>query len=221
MLAFSIPLFGVIYAIAAATYFLLGATARGGKTAQAVGGVLVVVAALNAYVENPAIGRIVRFPYATIVLTLGFALAYTILCLRLMEQIGARNRRVGFHFSYLPLAYACLLGVALFSLSPRMPKPDDPALAVYVWITFSFALHVPLFAAGKSQAAKVEGALQGTSVPATRAAYLSWVCGSLGLLMLPVTITYMWTRVDWRLFALNATVTSLLLLLCIIGRPPR
>ncbi len=217
MPSLSLPPFAVTYGVAAAAFFLFGFTRRGGRTAQAIGGVLAVIAALNAYVESRAIAGIVRFPYATLVLILGFALTYTILCLRLMEQIGVKRR--AFVFSYLPLAYAFLLGFPL--VAPRMAKLENPALALYVGIAFSFALHVPLFAAGKSQAAKIPGVLESAPEPSIYAFRPWWFSGSLGLLVLFVLFVSVLAGTDWRLYSLNGVMTSLLSLLCVIARPPR
>jgi hypothetical protein len=219
MNSLSIPLLGIIYGLAAVAFFLFGLTRRGGKTAQAIAGVLLVVAALNAYAENRAITRIIGFRYATLVLIVGFALAYTLLCLRLMEQIGIRNRRVAFLYSYLPFAYVCLLGVVVVAL--RTAKLENPALGLYVWVTFAFALHVPLFAAGKSKVAEFARALHGASLSGIYPGYALWSSGTLGLLLIAVFFAYWIAGTDWRLYSLNAVVTSLLLLLCVMARPPK
>ncbi len=213
----SSPLFGLIYGVAGSICLFRGVRRYDNRLLGALGWVFLVVAALDSYVEVHAPVPIAAFAFAAPVMIVGFGVAYTFFCFRLMEQSGVVSRGHQFFLSYLPLVYAYLLGWAL--ISPRMSRLENPPLALLAGVVLLCALHVPLFAGGKAQAVKLVG-----SSPQTHPAFtlsrqgFPAIVYALGIPPLVAFVMQFMIQSDWRLWCLNAALAVFLGALCFVAR---
>jgi hypothetical protein len=196
------PLFGITYAVAGVT--CLAAGFHRYKLLLPLSGVMIVVAALNAYVEEWPNSRTIKFEVAAPLLLFGFLWPYTALSMSLMGKLGIQGRRQRFVSSFLPLIYS--VAVALILNVRAFGTLENPPLVLYVFIVFLVVLHVPAFAAGKTKAINNQEftSLQQTQIQLPlRIVNLVLATSLFVILLIQVT-----NREDWRLFGSDAVLTT-------------
>ena len=210
----SIPFFAIAYASAGTACALWRFRNVDAKLFHSLGALIFSIAAVNAYVEEWRILKTIEFESAVCLLTIGFLAAYTALSIRLMGQFEISGR-MAVRYSYLPIVYLFSLGLVL--ASPDLKKLENPPLAFYIFLVLACGLHVPAFAAGKSQATKAQGL---SVAPHDRPEYLSGLRTPLFALGLPLLVTIAIqasVRDDWRLFGANVAMTIAITSLFVVG----
>jgi hypothetical protein len=201
----SIPFFAIVYAFAGTACVFWRFRNPNAQPLHSLGVLIFSIAAINGYIEEWRILRTIKFESAICLLTIGFLAAYTALSICLMGQLGI-SRRVAVVSSYLPFFY--LFAIGLLIASPELKGLENPPLAFYIFLVLVCGLHLPAFAAGKSQATNVQGL---RSLPdADRLKYLSGLRTPLFALGLPLLVTFaiqVSVRNDWRLFGANVLIT--------------
>jgi hypothetical protein len=122
-------------------------------------GLILVLAIVNAYIEatapNPDAkpwkhAQVSEFHLASFFLVLSFTFFYTLLTVGLVElAVGTDNHRAAFVSGYLPILYLC--SILLLMAIPKLAAAENPPLAVYTFMVFGCAIHVPCVATGKAQ----------------------------------------------------------------------
>jgi hypothetical protein len=201
----NIPFFGIAYAFAGTACVLWRFRNVDAKPLHSLGVLIFSIAAINAYIEEWRTLKTIKFESVVCLLTIGFLAAYTAVSICLMGQLGI-SRRVAVLYSYLPVVY--LFSIGLVVASPELKELENPPLAFYIFLVLACGLHVPAFAAGKSQATKVQGL---RILPhADRLEYFSGLRTPLFALGLPLLVTFAIqasVRHDWRLFGANVVMT--------------
>jgi hypothetical protein len=212
----SAPLFGITYSIAGATCFIVGIRKL---RIMPLGGIMIVVAALNIYVEIWPIPKY-SFESAASLLLIGFLWPYTALSMGLMEDLGIAGRHRRFVSSFLPLVYVLALGFVM--LLPRLKTLENPPLALYIFIVFLSVIHIPGFVAGKSQVmgGKTYGRASRAYASNNYTSLLRIPLLSLSPPLLIIFLVQVTTRDDWRLFCSNAVLTVAITLLFALARWP-
>jgi hypothetical protein len=162
-----------------------------------------------------------RFPFVYIVATIlpVFALAYRSLCLRLIERTGLRPSFLKERYSFLPLVYCGLAASAI--MSPTFAKNENPLLELFLFIGLVCAVHVPMFAAGRSKIVKF---VTSSGIVANKGAPdFSWgfFATAIAILGTPLVLTLIVQAVehnDYRLFLVDAVMTIIILSLLVICR---
>jgi hypothetical protein len=211
-----LPLFGIAYGVTGVACGLWWLR-NNHKALKAVCGVILAVAIVNGYVEEWGRLKRIRFDYAVLLLIVIFLWPYTTLCIRLMENLGITNRLAAVWSSYLPVVYLLMTGMAL--ASPGMIKLENLPLAFAYFLALVCSLHVPAFAAGKSQAMNVLGSPK-TSQALARRSSTSLLRGAITALGAPLYIALIvqnTMRDDWRLFGADVVITVAIISLCLIS----
>jgi hypothetical protein len=212
----SIPFFGITYALTGIACAFWSFHNVDAKLLRSLGALIFSIAAVNAYIEEWRILKTIKFGNAVCLLTIGFLAAYTALSVRLMGELGI-SRRVAVLYSYLSVVY--LFSIGLVVASPNLKELENPPLAFYIFLALACGLHVPAFAAGKSQASRVQ---ELRILPhADRLEYFSSLRTPLFTLGLPLLFTLAIqasTRDDWRLFGANVFMTIAITSLFAVAR---
>jgi hypothetical protein len=124
----TIPSFGIVYGLMGIVGCLWGF--RRGKPLQALGVVLLFVGAINAYSED---WGVLKHYDVALPLLVGFLGGYTLLSIRLMNQLGINKFRVAFTYSFFPIVYVLGASVGL-SLPSIMKIGDNPPLTLYAFL---------------------------------------------------------------------------------------
>jgi hypothetical protein len=179
-------------------------------------GVLIVVAALNTYVEEWPNLKLIKFEVAAPLLLFGFPWPYTALSMSLMEKLGIQGRRQRFVSSFLPLIYS--VAVALVLNVPALGTLENPPLVLYVFVVFLVVLHVPAFAAGKSKAIKNQEFATGPLPETPSQLPLKIIILVLGTPLFAIFLLQITRRDDWRLFGTDAVLTGAIATLHVVAR---
>jgi len=213
-----LPPFAIIYGLAGIASGLWFSRASSSAVLRALSGVVFAIAVLNGYVEEWVNLRRVRFDYSALFMVVIFAWPYAALCVQLMKQLGINKRSSAEWYSYLPIVYLLLVSLAV--ASPGLSKLENPPLSLYIFVAFICVLHVPAFATGRSQLAKLQRdgqVFQLGDVGLSRSIIRrGLVCLAVPLLI--SVIVQVATLDDWRLFCSNAVITAAIASLFIISR---
>jgi len=176
------------------------------------------IAVLNAYAEEwPTLKRF-RFEYAVPVLVVLFLLPYRSLCLRLIERTGLRPGLIKEQYSDLFQAYALFTGAAIVSLI--YGKGQNSRLEVFAFIVFVCALHVPMFAFGRSKIGEFvvrSGIALPKAPPDISWGFFITAIAILGTPLVLALIVEAFVRDDYRLFAIDAVMTAIIFSLLVIS----
>jgi len=208
------PLFGITYALAGVTCLAAGFQRR--KFLLPLSGVMIVVAALNTYVEEWPNLKLIKFEVAAPLLLFGFLWPYTALSMSLMEKLGIQGRLPRFVSSFLPVIYAMAVGVVLNV--PTFGTLENPPLVLFVFIVFLVVLHVPGFVAGKSKAIKNQEFTSGPLTGMRSHLPLKIIILVLATPLFVVLLLQITKRDDWRLFGSDAVLTAAIATLFVIAR---
>ena len=213
----NVPLFGITYLISGTACVLWSFRKVEARLIQTLSALFFVIAAMDGCIEKWTDLKRFGFEGPMLLISVGFLCAYTMLDLNLMERVGIKKRSTAVVSSFLPIVYALSVG---FALALRDVKADEnPPLTVYVFLVLIFAIHVPAFAFGTSQATKVLGL---RILPhANRLEYFSGLrtpLFALGLPLLATLIIQAFTGDDWRLFGTNAVMTIVVASLFAVAR---
>src|ERR1700738_3366399 len=148
------PFFGIAYDVAATACAIWSFYRVEAKPLYSLGALILVIAAVNAYIEEWTNLKSFNFEGLALLLTFGLLWAYSMLILSLMERGGMKKRSTAFVSAFLPIVHIFSIGLA-FAL-PDMKTDENPALTFYIFLVFILVIHVPAFAYGKSQATKVQ-----------------------------------------------------------------
>lgn len=215
-----LPIFAITYAATGALFAFLWLRENSVRALQALSGVILAIAALNGYAEEWSSLKSIRFENAALLLIAGFVWPYSVMSVRLMQQAGVARGRKAFLSSVLPLVYLTFLGMILLNLRD-LSTADNPPLAMYVWMIFICALHVPCFAAGKSKTLENQRKTElsaststslGLPIDALRQALLALAIPLCIVLAFQLTI-----RDDWELFFLDFGMSVTVALLFLIA----
>lgn len=216
--AMQLPLFGITYAatgIASGVWWLRGARNR---VLPALSGVIVAVAALNAYVEGWGVLKRTLPDYAVWFLLVIFLVPYATLSIRLMEQMEGMSWRPAVWSSYLPIVCLLFLGLGM-AIGPR-GSTDNRPLALFVGVTLVCALHVPAFAYGKGDVVKImrSSGIPNAGTPKLSPGVLKQAAVALGVPLLITLGVQLAARDDWKPFGINVVMTAAILALFLLSR---
>jgi len=182
-------------------------------------GLVLSIGLLNAYSEMWR--YLLRYPFAYVnpVLTFLFVLPYRTLTLRLVERSGLRPGSLKEFLSGLVFFYAFV--IPAFVVTQIYQNSEDPALMVLIFTAFACALHVPIFAFGQSVMRKSTpkpGIVVPTEAPNFSRRFFGIAIAILGTPLVLTMIVQLKMRRDYRLFAVDAVLTVLILSLFVICR---
>lgn len=213
------PLVGIVYALAAVGCAAWAIRRKTDRIPWSLSGLIFSIAILNVYVEEwPALKRL-GFGYAVPILLVLFVLPYRSFCLRLIERTGLRPGFVKEQYSFLPLVYAGFVALAI--VVPFFAQGGNPVYTLFVFIVVVCALHVPMFASGRSKIAEfvAKSGIVRTEAPPD----ISWgfFTTAMAILGIPLVLTLIVQAVvhdDCRLFTVDAVLTAIIFLLLVISR---
>ena len=217
--AVTLPLVFIVYFLGAASCAVWAIRKKTDGILWPLSGLIFSIALLNACAEEWPTLKQLRFEHAAPVLIVLFLLPYRALCLRLIERTGLRSLLMKEMYSFLVLVYAGL--IAMMALSPIFARDKNPPFVLFTFVVFVCALHVPLFAAGKSKVAKFVASK--TVVVREAPPDISWrfFTTAMAILGIPLVLTLIFRAVlhdDYRLFAVDGVLTAIIFALLAISR---
>jgi hypothetical protein len=214
----TLPLSGIAYVLAALGCAVWAICRKTDSVLPSLSGLIFSIAILNAYTEEWLVLKPFRFVYVLPTLMLLFLLSYRSLCLRLIERTGLRRALIKEMYSFLPLFYAGLAAIAI--ISPAFAKGENPPLALFIFIVLVCAVHVPMFAAGRSKVAKFVAASEIVTEthPDISWRFLTIAMTVTGTPLVLTLIVQAVVRNDYRLFAVDAVMTALIFSLLAVSR---
>lgn len=218
----TVPLVGIAYAAAAAGCVVWAIRRRTETVIWSLSGLIFSVALLNGYAEKWLPLKGFGFGYAAPALVVLFVLTYRSFCLRLIERTGLRHGFAKEQYSGLPEAYALFAGGMIVPLFVR--KTENPALWLLAVIALVCALHVPMFAFGRSKIGDFllnAGLAASKAVPDISWSFLAIATAVLGAPLVLTLIIRAAPQGDYRLFAFDAVLTVVTLSLLVISRRGR
>ncbi len=214
----TLPLSGIAYTLGAVGCIVWAICRKTEAILWSLSGLIFAMGILNACSEEWLLVKRFRFEYVVLVLMVLFLLPYRSLCLRLIERTGLRASLRREMYSFLPLFYAGLAAIAI--ISPAFAKGENPPLALFIFIVLVCAVHVPMFAAGRSRVAKFVAASE--SVTETHPD-ISWrfLTNAMVLTGTPLVLTLIVQAVvrdNYRLFVVDAVMTAIIFSLLAVSR---
>ena len=184
-----------------------------------VGEVAVSIALFNWFVQQEReTDRLLGFEATVIILAVVFALALRALSIRLMELTVA-DRKLAERFSLLPLLYMFLFSLAVSARG--FASFERPALSVFMLTVVACALHVCMFAFGKSEAIRrlactdklrPIAADRSECVKTWRYAAATIIVPTILALVVQIT-----SGDDWRLMGINLALSGTLVSLVVVA----
>jgi hypothetical protein len=166
--------------------FLRGAAKRErAGIVTALGLVMLSVASINVYVEGWETFKATPFEEVAVALLIGLVMANSLLVLRLVAELEMGRGLRAFVSSFLPVVYALAFG--FIPLLDGIKFNESPPQAIYYFAILIFAIHVPAFAYGRSQATSKPP--QGINGPGFRA-YFPTLVGPISVLTVPLTLAW-------------------------------
>jgi hypothetical protein len=216
----TLPVVGIAYVLAAAGCAVWAIWKKTDRLLWPLSGLMFSIALLNAYSEEWVVLKRVPFQYVFLVLTVVFVFMYRSLSLRLIERTGLRRPAlVKEQYSGLLQAYAGFAGITIVSV--MLAKGENPPLELFAFIVFVCALHVPMFAFGRS---KIANFLVNSGLAAPKAVPdISWGFFTVAIAILgtPLVVTLIVQAVvhdDYRLFTVDAVLTAIIFSLLVISK---
>lgn len=205
----NVPLFGVVYVFAGTTVLLAEKLKR--SPLQAAGILLIVIGVLNAYAEGWS--TLKRYDLSIPILGSFFA-AYSLFAMRLMKATGVTTRSAAVLHSFLPLMFTLAVGLAM-AAPELMSATENLPLSMYFLLLLLVAIHVPMFAFGRSRAIQSQEAI---SPPALKSMHefnakigrLDAFLLVLGAPLFACFVIQLVCRSDWRLLGANLIMTMVL-----------
>lgn len=214
----TLPLVGIAYSLAAASCAVWAIRRKTEEIIWSLTGLMFSIAILNTYVEEWSALKWLRFDYAAPALVVLFLLPYRSFCLRLIERTGLQPRLAKEQYSFLTLAYAGFLTVMIMSFFLR---GENPAFQLLTFIALVCALHVPMFAAGRSKIVHFLVKSRLAKTKTTSDISWSFFAKATSILGAPLAVAFIGRTVlhdDYRLFAVDAVLTAVILSLLAISR---
>lgn len=214
----TLPVAGMAYALAAVGWGVRAIRRKAEGIGWPLTGLIFSIAVLNTYSEEWPAPKWLRFGYAAPVLVALFLLSYRSFCLRLIERTGLRPRLAKEQYSFLVLAYAGFLAVMVLSL---LASGENPPFELLMFMAFVCALHVPMFASGRSKIANLlakSGLAAPKAVPDISWGFFATATAILGTPLVVTLIARAVLHDDYRLFAVDAVLTAVMLSLLAISR---
>ena len=216
------PLSGIASALAAAAFAAWAIYRKTSRLLWPLTGLIFSAAALNAYAEAWPPPKQIGFAYAAPILILLFALPYRSLCLRLVERTGLRPGLSKEQYSSLLPFYAVPAAVVVAVLF--LATGGNRAYALFAFIVFACALHVPMFAFGWGKIGGLlgkPGRAASKDVPDISWGFLGTATAVLGVPLVLTLIIQVVARENYRLFVADAVLTATILALLAISRRGR
>lgn len=217
--AVTLPLVFIVYFLSAAGCAVWAIRRKTDGILWSLSGLIFSIALLNAYVEEwPTLKRL-RFEHAAPVLIVLFLLPYRALSLRLVERTGLQSLLMKEMYSFLVLVYAGL--IAMMALSPIFARDENPPFVLFTFVVFVCALHVPMFAAGRSKVAKFVASRKVVVPEAPPDISWRFFTTAMAILAIPLVLTLIFRAVlhdDYRLFAVNGVLTAIIFSFLAISR---
>jgi hypothetical protein len=213
------PLVGVVYALGAAGCAVWAIRRKANRLLWPLSGLIFSIAILNAYAEEWPTLKQFRFEYAVPILIVLFVLPYRSFCLRLIERTGLRPGFVKEQYSFLLLLYAGLVAMAI--VVPFFARDENPAYMLFAFIVFVCALHVPMFAFGRSKIASFvtrSGTVWPEAPPDISWGFFATAMAILGIPLVLTLIVQAVVHDDYRLFTVDAVLTAIIFSLLVISR---
>lgn len=216
-----LPLFGITYGVTGIVSGAWWLRQVHSRALLALSGVIVAMAALNAYVENWAMFERTRPDYTICLLLAIFLLPYATLSIRLMEQMEGMTWRPAIWSSYLPLVFLLLIGLAM-AIGPG-GSTDNRPIALFIGVALVCVLHVPMFAYGKGDVVKImrSSGISGAGISKMLPEILKQAIAGLAMPILITLGIQVAMRDDWELFGINVVMTVAILSLFLISRGTR
>lgn len=213
------PIAGIVYALAAVGCAAWAISRKTDRLLWPLSGLVFSIAILNASAEEWPTLKQFRFEYAAPILIVLFVLPYRSFCLRLIERTGLRPGFVKEQYSFLLLVYAGLVAMAI--VVPFFARGENPAYMLFTFIVFVCALHVPMFAFGRSKIAEFV-ARSGRVLPeAPPDIEWGFFTAAIAILATPLLLTLIVQAIvhdDYRLFTVDAVLTAIMFSLLMISR---
>lgn len=213
------PLAGIVYALGAVGFAVWAIRKKANRLLWPLSALIFSIAILNAYAEEWPTLKQFRFAYGVPVLIVLFVLPYRSFCLRLIERTGLRPSFVKEQYSFLLLLYAGLVAMAI--VVPFFTRDENPAYMLFAFIVFVCALHVPMFAFGRSKIAEFvtrSGMVQPEAPPDIPWSFLTTATAILGIPLALTLIVQAVVHDDYRLFTVDAVLTAIIFSLLVISR---
>ena len=151
------------------------------------------------------------FEATVVILAVIFALALRAFSIRLME-LTVTGRKLAERFSLLPLLYMFLFSLAVSAKG--FASFERPALSVFMFTVVACALHVCMFAFGKSEAIRrLAGTDKLRPIPADRSECVKTWRHAAATLIIPTLlalVVQITSGDDWRLMGINLSLTGTL-----------
>lgn len=213
------PLVGIVYALSAVSCAVWAIGRKANRLLWPLSALIFVIAILNVYIEEWP--RLKQFPFefAVPILVVLFILPYRSLGLRLIERTGLRPAFVKEQYSGLLETYALFAGVVVVLLFQG--KGENPPFGLFAFIVFVCALHVPMFAFGRSKIAEFvarSGMVRPEAPPDIPWSFFTTATGILGIPLVVTLIVQAVVHDDYRLFTVDAVLTTIIFSLLGISR---
>jgi hypothetical protein len=213
------PLAGIVYALGAVGCAAWAIRRKADRLLWPLSALIFVIGILNAYVEEWPRLKEFPFEFAVPILVVLFILPYRSLGLRLIERTGLRSAFVKEQYSGLLETYALFAGVAVVLLFQG--KGENPPFGLFAFIVFVCALHVPMFAFGRSKIAEFvarSGMIRPEAPPDISWDFFTTAVAILGTPLVLALIVGAVVRDEYRLFTVDAVLTAIIFSLLVISR---
>ncbi len=215
----TLPLTGIAYALCAVGCGVWAVSKKNDKLLWPLGGLILSIGALNACAEKWTTIKRLPFEWTAAILVLIFVLPYRSVCLRLIERTGLKASLVKEQYAFLPFVYVGL--VAIFFVVLHSAQGENPPLALFAFVTFICAVHVPTFAYGTHRVR--EFAVRSGIVAPQPRVNISWrfIAIITGILGMPVILAILLKAIpfdDYRLASVDAVMAAVIVLLLVVSR---
>lgn len=215
----TLPVVGIAYALAAVGCAVWAIRRKTDRLLWPLSGLIFSIAILNAYAEEWPTLKQFRFEYSAPILIVLFVLPYRSFCLRLIERTGLRPGFVKEQYSFLLLVYVGLVAMAI--IVPFFARDENPGYTLFAFIVFVCALHVPMFAFGRSKIADFvtrSGTVRPEAPPDISWGFFATAMAIWGIPLVLTLIVQAVVHDDYRLFTVDAVLTAIIFLLLVISR---
>lgn len=213
------PLVGIVYVLGAIGCGVWAIRRKADRLLWPLSALIFVIGILNAYVEEWPTLKHFRFGYAVPILIVLFVFPYRSFCLRLIERTGLRPGFVKEQYSFLLLLYVGLVAIAI--VVPFFARDENAAYTLFAFIVFVCALHVPMFAFGRSKIAEFvakSGMVRPEAPPDISQGFFVAVMAILGIPLVLTLIVQAVVHDDYRVFTVDAVLTAIIFSLLGISR---